>query len=176
MISHMRNESTELLETERMAPATAVNYGLMPGRYEYVDRGLIEKLEGDSKGKKIDSYVKLIMVIIFVTLVVSLFAYLERELKSVHRVKKMETTEAPQVCTRTAADDYIGEDVEIVAAEMEAMGFKDIKLIPKADLKIGLLKKQGEVVRVSVAGNPDFEPGEIYDENDTVIIMYHDFK
>lgn len=175
MSSLITTENGELVETSTMVPSSVLHYGPMPGAYRYTDEALIKKLDGDSKDNKINSYVKLAMFVLVLILATALFRYGVSETKAFNKTRRMENTEAPNVCTRTAASDFIGENVELVVAEIEAMGFSNFQMIAKEDLKLGLMKKQGEVIRVSIAGNPDFQPGEIYNENSTVVIQFHDF-
>lgn len=74
------------------------------------------------------------------------------------------------------AKAYQGENYEEVVQELEDMGFRHIETIPKKDLIIGLITKDGEVAKISIAGDSQFEEGDIFSKDADVIITYHTFK
>ena len=67
---------------------------------------------------------------------------------------------------------YEGENYQVVEAEFESLGFKNIKLIDLDDA--GLFKKENEVKDISINGDKYFDSSDVYDpETATVIISYH---
>ena len=74
-----------------------------------------------------------------------------------------------------AADDCEGMMYEEVAAEFEAAGFTNIEYEIIDDLITGWLTKDGEVEKVSLDGNDDFETDDVFDESASLIISYHTF-
>lgn len=74
------------------------------------------------------------------------------------------------------AKAYQGEHYEEVVQELENMGFRHIETIPKKDLIIGLITKDGEVAKISIAGDSQFEEGDVFSKDADVIITYHTFK
>lgn len=81
----------------------------------------------------------------------------------------------PPIRVNASAESYRGENVSVVKAEFEALGF-EVQLEEIKDLTTGLLIKDGTVERVSIGGNSTFEKGTTFDSDDVVIIAYHTFK
>ena len=74
------------------------------------------------------------------------------------------------------AKKYRGENYEIVAQQLEDAGFKNIEYKPIKDLTTGWITKNGEVESISIAGDTEFEEGEIFSKNSHIVIIYHTFK
>ena len=72
--------------------------------------------------------------------------------------------------------DYKGEQYEIVVQELEDLGFYNIETAKKKDLVTGWITKDGEVYKVSINGDSDFDKGDIFPEDATVVVTYHAFK
>lgn len=82
---------------------------------------------------------------------------------------------SPPIRVNSSAESYRGENVSVVKAEFEALGF-NVQLEEIKDLTTGLLIHEGTVERVSIAGNSSFEKGTTFDGDAVVIIAYHAFK
>ncbi len=76
----------------------------------------------------------------------------------------------------TSACEYKGKDYKTVKTEFENMGFEEVECEGLEDLKIGLLKKENTIERISIAGNAEFYSGDIFKKDDKVVITYHSFK
>ncbi len=90
-----------------------------------------------------------------------------------------EREEAPgegEIAIPMSAKAYHGENYKEVVHELEAMGFENIETVPKEDLVTGWITKEGEVARISIAGDSKFEEGEIFSKEADVIVTYHTFK
>ncbi len=75
-----------------------------------------------------------------------------------------------------ASKSYEGEDYEDVVARLEDNGFYNIETETIEDLITGWLTKDGEVESISVGGEMEFDDGDIFTKDATVIITYHTFK
>ena len=75
-----------------------------------------------------------------------------------------------------ASNSYEGEDYEDVIARLEDNGFYNIETETIDDLITGWLTKDGEVESISVGGEMEFDDGDIFTKDATVIITYHTFK
>lgn len=62
---------------------------------------------------------------------------------------------------------YIGEDYNTVASELKAAGFSNVVVIPETEES-----DSGEVIRVSIAGDPDFFSSEWFSRKSEVRIVY----
>lgn len=72
--------------------------------------------------------------------------------------------------------DYKGEHYEEVVQELEDLGFYNIETAEKKDLVTGWITKDGEVYKVSIDGDSDFDEGDIFPEDAEVVVTYHTFK
>lgn len=86
-----------------------------------------------------------------------------------------EETVVTGICPPIAANDCEGMMYEEVAAAFESAGFTNIEYELIDDLITGWLTKDGEVEKVSLDGNDDFETDDFFDESASVIISYHTF-
>ena len=80
-----------------------------------------------------------------------------------------------EVCVPLDAKKYKGENYEFVVQQLEDAGFKNIESKPIQDLVTGWITKDGEVESVSIAGDTEFEEGEIFSKDSQVIVIYHTF-
>lgn len=69
-----------------------------------------------------------------------------------------------------------GENYENIKSQLEDMGFTNIHLEVLEDLKLGLLKKDGEVEKVTIDGESDYDEGDRFKPESKVRIIYHTFK
>ena len=74
-----------------------------------------------------------------------------------------------------SADDCEGMMYEEVAAAFETAGFSNIEYEIIDDLITGWLTKDGEVERVTLDGNDDFDTNDLFDESTVLTISYHTF-
>lgn len=74
------------------------------------------------------------------------------------------------------AKKYKGENYKQVVQQLKDVGFEDVDAEPIYDLVTGWLTKDGEVEKVSIAGDTEFEEGDYFKEDDHVIVMYHTYK
>lgn len=72
--------------------------------------------------------------------------------------------------------DYKGEQYEAVVQELEDLGFYNIETTEKKDLVTGWITKDGEVYKVSIGGDSDFDEGDIFPKDAEVVVTYHTFK
>lgn len=72
-----------------------------------------------------------------------------------------------------SAKDCKGKNYELVVNMFKDAGFTNITTTSIADVKIGLLKKDGNVEYASINGDAKFKKRHDYDKNATVRIVYH---
>ena len=71
---------------------------------------------------------------------------------------------------------FKGEDYQQVIQELEDIGFENVESITIKDLVTGWITRDGEVEKVSINGDTEFEEGDIFPKNATVVVTYHTFK
>ncbi|MBQ7291024.1 MAG: M48 family metallopeptidase [Clostridia bacterium] len=71
---------------------------------------------------------------------------------------------------------YIGRIYTEVVAELQEKGFFEINLEEHKKSKKGWLSKEGEISRISINGQTQFEKGEWFAEKATIEIIYHTFN
>lgn len=69
-------------------------------------------------------------------------------------------------------NDYLYKNYKDVEEEFINLGFKNIKCEPKYDIYWGITEEES-VYKVVINGNDDFKKGEVYNNNDEIIIKYH---
>lgn len=74
------------------------------------------------------------------------------------------------------AKKYKGENYEVVVQQLEDAGFQNVEAKAVKDLVTGWVTKDGEVECVSIAGDTEFEEGEIFSKDSEVVVTYHTFK
>ena len=75
-----------------------------------------------------------------------------------------------------SVSDLKGEHYADVVQELENMGFSNIETATKNDLVTGWITKDGEVYKVSINGDTDFDEGDIFPEDAKIVVTYHTFK
>ncbi len=80
------------------------------------------------------------------------------------------------VLTPFSSEEFKGRQVLDVKSVLEQKGFKNIILIPKRDLVIGLMTKDGDIESVTINGRTEFGAQAKFYENDAVDIVFHTFK
>ena len=71
---------------------------------------------------------------------------------------------------------YENENYEQVIKELKDAGFVNIATAENQDLITGWITKDGSVEKVSINGNYNFEKGDSFPKNATIVITYHTFK
>ena len=72
---------------------------------------------------------------------------------------------SPAVC------DYENKDYEVMRRQFEALGFKNVKVVPLGDLNAFTAFKNGKVEEIRI--NNEYMKDTIYHEDDPVVIKYH---
>ena len=89
---------------------------------------------------------------------------------------KLIIPEEDEVRLTANAKSYIGENYEQVVRELEDMGFTNVDTMRQEDLIVGWFTKDGEVAKVSINGDTDFEAWEIFPKDTNVVVTYHTFE
>lgn len=87
-----------------------------------------------------------------------------------------EKTKDGEIKMPCSMSDYKSEQYEEVVQELEDLGFYNIETAQKKDLVTGWITKDGEVYKVSINGDSDFDEGDIFPEEAEVVVTYHTFK
>jgi hypothetical protein len=74
-----------------------------------------------------------------------------------------------------SSEDFVGENYETVIANLETIGFTNIKTEILDDLILGWLTSDGEVEQVTINGKTDFDKNTKFTKDSEVIITYHTF-
>ncbi len=74
-----------------------------------------------------------------------------------------------------ASREFDGRNYQDVKTDLQAAGFTSLETSAVPDLKLGLLKKSGEVEEVSVNGRTDFSADDRFPTGARIIIRYHTF-
>lgn len=69
-----------------------------------------------------------------------------------------------------------GENYEDVVRRLETLGFNDIELLEDDDIVLGVFSDDGDVEKVTIAGNSSFEIGQWFSTDSKVVITYHTRK
>lgn len=72
--------------------------------------------------------------------------------------------------------DCIGKDFSDITSDFISVGFENVKTEAVEDLQSADADKANTVDTVSIADKTDFEQGQKFDKNDTVVIRYHAYK
>ena len=75
-----------------------------------------------------------------------------------------------------SSNDYEGDNYKQVVKLLENAGFQNVETSEVTDLITGWITKDGEVDRVSINGDYDFDEGDIFPKDATVVVTYHTFK
>ena len=81
-----------------------------------------------------------------------------------------------EVAIPLSSKKYKGENYEVVVQQLEDAGFEDVEAKPVKDLVTGWITKDGAVESVSIAGDTEFEEGDIFSIDAKVVVTYHTFK
>ncbi len=74
------------------------------------------------------------------------------------------------------AKSFRGDNYKQVIRELKDAGFENIDTEKLYDLINGWFVKDGQVDRVSIAGNAEFTKGDIFAKDAHIIVTYHTFK
>lgn len=88
----------------------------------------------------------------------------------------LEEVDDPRIQVPGSSKHFETVNFAIVAQQFEDAGFSNIKLTSIEDLKYGIIKKDGEVEKVTISGNEEFVIDDWYDQDVPVNIYYHTFK
>lgn len=81
-----------------------------------------------------------------------------------------------EVAVPLSAKKYKGENYEVVVQQLEDAGFENVEAKPVKDLVTGWITKDGDVESISIAGDTEFEEGDIFSVDSKVVVTYHAFK
>ncbi len=129
----------------------------------------LRELENEDKEKKRDH------IMLFFLFGVLIFMALFGVGMSIYytNAEKIDDDEIKMPCSMS---DYKGKHYESVIQELEDLGFENIETAKKEDLVTGWITKDGEVYKVSIDGDSDFEEGDVFSEDAEVVVTYHTFK
>lgn len=125
----------------------------------------------ERKEKRDDSvFVKIMIGLgLFIILYVGFFFYLENK-------EDKEHIRNNEVKITFSAEEVKGENYDEVVKRFDSLGFTNIEFVKDEDLVFGIFLKDGEVEKVSIAGDSSFSNGEWFSQNSEVVITYHSFK
>ena len=129
----------------------------------------IKELEYKDKDKKRDN------IVIFACFGIMIFLVLFSVGMSFYYEKQSEP-DKNELKVPMSAKKYKGENYEVVVQQLEDAGFENVESKAIKDLVIGWMTKDGEVESISIAGDTEFEEGEIFSKDSQVIVTYHTFK
>lgn len=75
----------------------------------------------------------------------------------------------------TASSDLKGENYKDVVTKLKTAGFTSVETTAMDDLVLGWLAKDGEVERVSVNGDTEFEADSKFPKGAKIVVTYHTF-
>jgi len=87
----------------------------------------------------------------------------------------LETHPLGTIIITTSENSLKDENYKIAIKKLEDMGFKNIKTEKVKDLKLGILKSEGDVKEVTINGENNFKKDDQFDKNAKVKIYYHVF-
>jgi len=88
----------------------------------------------------------------------------------------IETHPFGKIIITTSENSLKGENYKIATKKLEDMGFKNIKTEKVKDLKLGILKSEGDVKEVTINGENNFKKDDQFDKSAKVKIYYHAFN
>lgn len=136
---------------------------------ERKERVRLKELEYEERiNKHNDKVVLLVMGILFLVAFLCfgigmLFEYIEKPKEN-------------EIAIPTSSNAYEGDNYEQVLAELENIGFTNIETKENPDLITGWISNEGDVDRVSIDGDYNFDEGDKFSKDAKVIITYHTFK
>lgn len=78
-----------------------------------------------------------------------------------------------EVKVPNSSSSYLGKPYQDVIAELKAAGFENFTLSEQADLRMGLLIKEGGIARIAIDHNDRFDKGTWFRKESVVDIRYH---
>jgi len=91
---------------------------------------------------------------------------------AVSEVAKYKST--PKLRAPRAAEEYVGLNYIKVKEELSAYGFRDIRLIPRRDIILGIFAKPGTVKSIAINGEDSFRKKSVHLATSVVTIEYHE--
>lgn len=127
----------------------------------------LKELENEQKDKKRNIKVAISVVsILIIILLISIGM----------GIQYTKTKQDNQIVLCFSDNDLKGDNYEQVIKELEYLGFINIETAEQKDLVTGWITKFGEVARVSINGDSDFDEGDIFPKDAKVLVIYHTFK
>ncbi len=129
----------------------------------------LKELENDQKDKKRDVKIGLLglgILIFIMFFSIGMGIYYE----------KSEQPKDNEIVLCFSDNDLIGDNYEQVIRELEDLGFSNIETAKQQDLVTGWITKVGDVARISINGDSDFDEGDIFPKDAKVLVTYHTFK
>lgn len=90
-----------------------------------------------------------------------------------HKKRQKRYANPDEVCISELMTDYYEKNYNVVVQLFQAAGFSNVNAVPLNDLNSRTARKNGQVEDVSINGNEDFEEGDIFPKDSTVLITYH---
>ena len=81
-----------------------------------------------------------------------------------------------RITVSSGAKDLKGKNYEDVVALLRQMGFTNISVVEKKDVTLGWFNSVGDVKSVQINGDDDFDAGDSFSSDATVIVTYHGQK
>ena len=129
----------------------------------------LQELENEEKQKKRDHKEQKWFWIGWVILMLACFI----GMYITGQAKKPSSNEVKMPCS---VSDFEGEPYDEVVQELENMGFHNVETTEKKDLVLGWITNDGDVYKVSINGDTDFEEGDIFPKDAKVVVTYHTFE
>ena len=81
-----------------------------------------------------------------------------------------------RITVSSGAKDLKGKNYEDVVALLRQMGFTNISVVEKKDVTLGWFNSVGDVKSVQINGDDDFDAGDSFSSDATLIVTYHGQK
>ena len=112
---------------------------------------------------------------LYFILTISLLCMFLPMIFSFYHMHKEEEINKDKIKMPNSYSHYTGENYEVVIEELKALGFENIETYPLGDLKIGLLKKENDVDKISINGNDEFRSNDYFEDNAVIKIYFHSY-
>ena len=89
---------------------------------------------------------------------------------------QLEKPKQNEVAIPMSSSEYEGDNYNQVLIELKNSGFTNVQIVENPDLVTGWINKDGDVERVSINGDYNFDAGDIFPKDSKVIITYHTFQ
>jgi len=126
----------------------------------------LEYKERKEKRDNISIFISFGILILMMLFCLAMSAYFEK--KSIPNENEVKVPVSAKIFER--------ENYEQVIRELEDIGFENIESNALEDLVTGWVTKDGAVEKVSINGDTQFDEGDIFPKDASVIVTYHTFK